>query len=114
VTTELRLSVAAHLKAQGVDFSSQPHTIAYQINHTYNPDFTIGNGVILETQGWLTEQDRIKMLAVKEQNPDLDIRYVFQAPNNKIPETGQTYAEWASSNGIQWAPFYAIPIEWIT
>jgi Phage endonuclease I len=114
MSTSLRLAVAAHVEAQGIDLVYQPHTIEYETHHSYIPDFTLENGVILETQGWLSEKDRIKMLAVKKQNPNLDVRYIFQAPNNKIPETGQTYAQWAEDNGIQWAPFYAIPIEWLT
>jgi 3-deoxy-D-manno-octulosonic acid (KDO) 8-phosphate synthase len=55
------------------------------------------------------------MKAVKKANPDLDIRFVFQAPFNKINKKSKTtYAAWAEKNGFQWAAYHSIPVEWLT
>ncbi len=73
------------------------------------------NGVYLETKGHLVEKDRRKMIAVKKQNPDLDIRFVFQTPYNKIYKGAKsTYAQWAEKHGFKWAAFHSIPVEWLT
>jgi hypothetical protein len=48
-------------------------------------------------------------------NPDLDIRFVFQAPFNKIYKGSKTtYAKWAEKSGFPWCSYQSIPIEWLT
>jgi len=75
----------------------------------------VTNGVYVETKGHLTEEDRRKMKAVKAANPELDIRFVFQAPYNKIYKGSKTtYAKWCEKHGFKWAAFHSIPIEWLT
>jgi len=55
------------------------------------------------------------MKAVKAANPDLDIRFVFQTPYNKIYKGSKTtYAKWADKHGFPWCAFHSIPIEWLT
>ena len=55
------------------------------------------------------------MKAVKKQNPELDIRFVFQAPYNKLYKGAKsTYAQWAEKNGFKWAHYSSIPVEWLT
>jgi hypothetical protein len=69
----------------------------------------------LETKGHLSEEDRRKMRAVKAANPDLDVRFVFQTPYNKIYKGSKTtYAKWAEKHGFLWCAFHSIPIEWLT
>jgi hypothetical protein len=54
------------------------------------------------------------MLAVKECNPELDIRMVFQRPFNKLYKGSKsTYAMWCEKHGIPWTSFNNIPKEWI-
>ena len=52
--------------------------VSYTISHMYCPDFVLPNGVILECKGYWDSADRKKIKSVKEQNPDLDLRMVFQ------------------------------------
>jgi hypothetical protein len=47
-------------------------------------------------------------------NPDIDLRMVFQAPFNKISKKSKTtYAQWCEKHGIKWASAHAIPIDWL-
>ena len=54
------------------------------------------------------------MKAVKKSNPDLDIRFVFQAPYNKIYKGSKTtYAKWAERHDFKWCSYQSIPIDWL-
>ena len=44
---------------------------------TYTPDFILDNGIIIETKGIFDSEDRRKHLAIREQHPELDIRFIF-------------------------------------
>jgi hypothetical protein len=80
---------------------------------TYTPDFILPNGIIIETKGRLTAADRKKHIHIRRSNPELDIRFVFQAPNAKIYKGSKTTcARWAEKNDFLWAKGY-IPREWI-
>jgi hypothetical protein len=86
-------------------------TDVYQ-RKTYLPDWTLANGIRIESKGRLTSQDRSKMLAVKEQHPNLDLRIVFGA-NNKIHKAkAKRYAEWASEHGFKFG-ILVIPQSWL-
>lgn len=80
--------------------------VNYTLNYTYTPDweFTKSNGqkFYLETKGLLDADTRRKMKAVKEQNPSLDVRLVFQANNYLYKGSKTRYSEWAEANGFLW------------
>ena len=98
----------------GIDYEYEPTKVSYQIQHFYTPDFLLPNHVYLETKGYWDAADRRKMKAVKEQNPDLDIRMVFQNPYNKISKKSKTtYAQWCERHGIPWTSWVNIPMEWL-
>lgn len=78
----------------------------------YTPDFVLPNGIIIEAKGRFTATDRTKMLLVKEQNPTLDIRMVFQNPNVKLTKGSKTtYGDWATKHGFKWSTRW-VPKEW--
>lgn len=80
----------------------------------YTPDFFLPNGIVVESKGLFTQEDRAKMVRVKEQHPDLDIRMVFQNANSRISKgSPTTYAIWADRHGIPWA-HKTIPASWFT
>jgi len=107
--------VADLLSNLKVEFEYESTKVPYILQCNYTPDFLLPNGVYLETKGRLTEEDRRKMIAVKKANPDLDIRFVFQAPYNKIYKGSKTtYAKWCEKHGFQYCSFHSIPIEWLT
>jgi hypothetical protein len=92
----------------GVSYEYESTRVPYVIQHNYTPDF-------LECKGYWDPEDRRKIKAVKKQNPDLDIRMVFQSPYNKISKKSKTtYAMWCDRLDIPWCEFHSIPINWLT
>ena len=76
--------------------------------HKYWPDWKItrkdGSYFYIEYKGRLDLQTRKKMLAVKHAYPDLDLRFVFEKPYNKIRKGSPTrYCDWALKHGFKWA-----------
>lgn len=81
-------------------------------SRSYTPDFILPNGIIVETKGRFVASDRSKHRWVKEQYPELDIRFVFSNPRNKIYKGSKTtYADWCKKYGFLWAE-KLIPEEW--
>ena len=64
----------------GVIYEYEPIRIAYTLQCQYCPDFVLPNGVHIEAKGLWESADRRKILQVKKDNPDLDLRMVFQSP----------------------------------
>ena len=80
---------------------------------TYTPDFILPNGIIVESKGRFTADDRRKHLAVKAQHPELDIRFVFTNPNSKLATGAKTsYGQWCDKHGYKYAA-KLIPTEWL-
>lgn len=106
--------LARQLKKAKVKFKYEETKISYVLEKTYTVDFDIlPNGIHIEAKGVLTPADRTKMRAVKEQHPDLDIRFVFQNSKNKLSKNSKTtYAQWADRHGFPWA-HKRIPKEWL-
>ena len=112
--SKLEESVAALLDQMGASYEYETHRVPYTIMHHYNPDFILPNGIMLEAKGYWDSEDRRKILAVVRDNPDIDLRMVFQAPFNKISKKSKTtYAQWCEKHGIKWAAVHAIPIDWL-
>lgn len=110
----LEKNVDDFLSSMGVEYTYESTKVPYVLRCNYTPDFILSNGIMLEAKGHLSPDDRRKMIAVKKQHPDLDIRFVFQAPYNKIYKGSRTtYAKWAEKHGFQWAHFKSIPVEWL-
>jgi predicted nuclease of restriction endonuclease-like RecB superfamily len=112
--SKLEEQVAALLDQLKVPYEYETAKVAYTIMHHYNPDFILPNGIYLESKGYWDAKDRRKILAVVKDNPDIDLRMVFQAPFNKISKKSRTtYAQWCERHGIKWAAVHAIPIDWL-
>ncbi len=107
--------ISEDLKKRGVDFGYETVKINWKLveNKTYTPDFILPNGIIIESKGRFVLDDRKKHLKVREQNPDLDIRFVFSNSRNKIRKGSKTtYAMWCEKNNFLYAD-KRIPDEWI-
>lgn len=106
-------TLAASLKTRKVKFLYESKQVPYVLERTYNPDFEmVDHGFFVEAKGLLDRDSKAKMIAVKKQHPDLDIRFVFMQANKKIPGSKQTHGEWATKNGFVWAEGN-IPDEWL-
>ncbi len=107
--------ISKDLKDRGVDFGYETVKINWKLveNKTYTPDFILPNGIIIESKGRFVPDDRKKHLKVREQNPNLDIRFVFSNSRNKIRKGSKTtYAMWCEKNNFLYAD-KRIPDEWI-
>ena len=110
----LEEQVAKLLDGLGVSYEYESCKVPYTIQHHYHPDFILPNHVHLEAKGYWSAPDRRKIAAVKKDNPDLDLRMVFQAPYNKISkESKTTYAIWCEKHDIPWTSFQDIPLDWL-
>jgi len=107
--------ISQDLKLRGVAFEYETFKIKWKLveDKTYTPDFILPNGIIVESKGRFVQSDRKKHLKVKEQYPDLDIRFVFSNSNNKISKKSKTtYAVWCEKNGFKYSD-KRIPDEWL-
>lgn len=105
-------TIDTDLKSRKVKFTYETLELPYTLYCVYHPDFILSNGIIVEAKGRLVSDEKRKMIAVKEQHPELDIRFCFMYPHRKIEKTKQTHAEWATRNGFKWCG-ERIPQEWI-
>lgn len=112
----LEEEITKELEAAGIEYSYEKHYVDYTLpatKHRYLPDFVLGNGIIIEAKGVFDVEDRKKHLAIKEQHPDLDIRFVFTRAGAKISKTSKTtYAMWCEQNGFKYAT-KLIPDAWL-
>lgn len=112
--SKLEEKVSDLLCSLGIDYEYEATKVDYQITHYYVPDFILPNGIALECKGYWDSIDRRKVKNVIEQNPQLDLRMVFQSPYNKITKRSKTtYAKWCDRHNIKWCAFHTIPIEWL-
>ena len=110
----LEEQVAKLLEGLGVSYEYESCKIPYTIQHNYHPDFILPNHVHLEAKGYWDAPDRRKIAAVKKDNPDLDLRMVFQSPFNKISKGSKTtYPKWCEQHDIPWCAFHNIPLDWL-
>ena len=111
----LEETISQQIKGKGIEVLYETEKVNYIIpasTHTYNPDFKLPNGIRVETKGRFVAADRKKHLLVKEQNPELDIRFVFSNSKNKISKNSKTtYGMWCEKNGFKYAD-KEIPDDW--
>jgi hypothetical protein len=112
----LEEAVIKSLQARQAPFKYEPFAIPFQQPtkpRRYTPDFVLHNGIVVETKGRFETSDRQKHLLVKEQYPDLDVRFVFSNPNQRISKQSRTtYAQWCLTKGFSFAS-RDIPDSWL-
>jgi hypothetical protein len=91
--------------------------LRYTTEHTYTPDWRVrvrsGRSFFVEAKGLFTAEDRTKLQTVRDQNPGVDIRLVFQRAATKIRKGSKTsYGQWATNAGFKWAEG-AVPQAWL-
>ena len=112
--SNLEKNIANLLEGLGVSYQYESEKLSYTIEHNYTPDFVLPNYTYLEAKGYWDPTDRRKILAVKRDNPGIDIRMVFQSPYNTISKKSKTtYAKWCEKHEIPWTSYKDIPIEWL-
>lgn len=101
-------AIYASLKQSKVSFKYEGERIPYVLAGHYVPDFIIQTptGVLyIEAKGYLRPEHKRKMVAIKRQHPNLDIRILWYSYNNKN-------IKWAEKNRFKYA-ISTIPKEWL-
>ncbi len=112
--SKLEERIADLLAQLGVSYLYESEKLSYTISHNYTPDFVLPNYTYLEAKGYWDSTDRRKILAVKRDNPGIDIRMIFQSPYNTISKKSKTtYAQWCDRHEIPWTSYKDIPIDWL-
>lgn len=113
----LEENISQQIEGKGIKVEYETEEVSYTIpasEHNYHPDFKLPNGIRVETKGRFVLADRKKHLLVKQQHPELDIRFVFTNSKNKINKKSKTtYADWCDKNGFKYAD-KVIPEEWFS
>lgn len=126
----LEQEVAKQLKNNKIDYAYEPAwgKLKYSVpvkHRVYIPDFYIttrsGKLIVIECKGIWVLEDRYKHFLIREQHPELDVRFVFSNSKNKIRKGSKTtYADICEGKGkgvfkgIEW--LYAdkkIPKNWL-
>ena len=119
VRSKLEIKLSEILNQTKVPWKYEITTIPYTVpesNHKYTVDFTIGE-LLIEGKGYLSDhQERHKYVLLKQQYPDLDLRFVFDNPNKLCGGTKYTHAKWADKYGFKWCGIKDVDQiqQWIT
>ena len=114
----LERKVRLDLDSRGISYGYEVDVISYQRKPSkYHPDLTFeradGSKFYVEIKGYFEASDRTKHLLIKEQHPDVDVRFVFQNPHNLLRKgSPTTYAMWCDKHDFPWAA-KVVPQEWI-
>ena len=112
--SKFEIRLAADLGKKNIDFEYEKATFQFAPKiRSYPPAFYLPEfKIYIETKGRLTTNDRVKHLLIKDQWPDLDIRFIFVRADNKISLKSKTsYADWCNRHGFIWAEG-SFPVEW--
>ncbi|WAX26249.1 endonuclease I [Ralstonia phage p2106] len=108
--------IAGQLESKSVPVVFEQFDIKYVIpasDHKYTPDFVLPNGIIIEGKGIFDADDRKKHLLIREQHPELDIRFVFSSSKALLYKGSPTsYAKWCEKYGFKFAD-KLIPDAWL-
>jgi hypothetical protein len=109
--------LSEQFKSLGIAVEYETDKIPYVVpasNHKYTPDFKLPNGTYIESKGKWDASDRKKHVLIKEQHPELTIRFIFSNPNAKISKRSKTsYGDICEKYGweyIHWGT--PIPEHW--
>lgn len=117
--SRLEQRIAKQLEAEGVEFDYETMKVSFEVparKARYTPDFLPKRSrIIIEAKGYFrTTADRQRLIQVKESNPDLDLRLVFQDASKPIYKGSPTsYGKWAQDHGFPWSDKGTIPAAWI-
>jgi len=102
----LEESLADFFQSNSIQAEFEKHKITYVVpesKHKYTADFRLDNGIFIESKGRFVAADRKKHVLIKEQHPELDIRFIFERPTEKISKASKTtYASWCEKQGFKY------------
>ena len=90
--------------------------IVPESKHTYLIDWSLPNNIYVETKGYLSDhKERSKYILIKEQYPNLDLRFVFMDCNKLCGGAKYSHGTWATKQGFKYCSIkdYEIIKEWL-
>ena len=118
-------TLTANLDKNSKEYHYEEFSLEYTVKHKYTPDFVLPNGIIVEAKGCecfkkgdhsigsLDSKAREKMLKIKRQYPELDIRFVFPKDFKfKNLKTTPRASQWCKKNGFKYHIGNTIPESW--
>lgn len=98
---EVRFKALCNFNNLKLDYEVKTVPYHYKEQH-YTADFS-KKRIHLECKGVLDQATRKKLVAIKRCNPTMDLRLVFERPNNKLNSKAKwRYWEWAEKRGFKW------------
>lgn len=131
--SKLEERVAEQLEQGGVAYAHEAKWVRYVVPEReakYLPDFSDPDGcpIIIEAKGRFgggnprfrqsnssdSAKERQKLILLKEQHPELDIRLVFERASSPIyPKSPTSQGKWATDHGFKWSDKGIVPQAWI-
>lgn len=129
--SDLERKVADQLDGAGVKYGHESQWVHYNVparEAKYLPDFSFeGSSILIEAKGRFGggnprfkapatdgAKERQKLVLLKEQHPELEIRIVFERASTPIYKGSKTsYGKWATDHGFKWSDKGVVPPEWI-
>lgn len=103
-------------KTQNVKLEYESEILPYSWLSNYYPDFVCsfpdGRKLYIEAKGYFRVRDMVKMKAVKKENPDADIRFVFQGDKKVRKKSKMLYSDWCNKYGFIYS-IGSVPREWL-
>ena len=101
--SKLEIKFEEILKTNNAEYDYEVTKIPYSVpesQHVYTVDFTI-KGLLIEVKGYLSDhQERNKYVLLKQQYPELDLRFVFDNVNKLCGGTKYTHGTWAEKHNF--------------
>lgn len=105
----------ALIKNKKFKYQYEGERLKYFVVKHYTPDviLTLPNGkkIYIEIKGYLRYEDQVKMRAVKNSNPELDIRFVF-TDRSRVGSSNMTPGQWCTKYGFDYTTEGKIPKQW--
>ena len=105
------------VKNKVFNFQYEGEKLKYFTVHNYSPDIILtfpgGVKIYVEIKGYLRYEDQVKMRAVKNANPDLDIRFVFPENGRLGGATKMSVGQWCEKYGFPYTMTGKIPPQWM-
>ena len=127
--SQLEDRIEADLVSRGINFGYETLELTYAKEPCphcgkpvavgkYTPDFIIERGLglrrlVIEGKGYLNSQERVKMIRVKRDNPDEDIRFLFLRDEKIAKKSATRYSKWCGQHGYPFAIGHVVPQEWL-
>lgn len=98
------------LEKKKVKAKYEHETIAYQLDLSYKPDWTLDDGTLLEAKGRFDYIERRKILAVKRSLGDRKIHVIFMRDQKISKNSKTTYTAWCAKHEISCSVYPELPL----